>query len=256
MIILADDLGFSDLGCYGGEIRTPRLDGLAAGGVRFTQFYNTARCWPTRASVLSGYYAQQVRRDVVPGVKSGSNGTRPPWAKLLPERLRPLGYRSYHSGKWHVDGRPLAVGFDRSYYLEDLAATSTRATSSRTTAGSRRSNRGPDTTTTAAIADHAIAYLADHAAHHRDRPFFLYLAFNAPHFPLQAPPEDIARYRGRYAEGWEAVRPSVGSGSGSSAWSAAVFPTSSATSARPIPSPRHSRSWAPARSTARCRGPA
>ena len=119
-MILADDLGYSDLGCYGGEIRTPHLDGLAAGGLRFTQFYNTARCWPSRAAILTGYYAQEVRRDTVPGVTSGGSGVRPKWAKLLPEMLRPLGYRSYHSGKWHVDGMPLANGFDRSYYLEDI----------------------------------------------------------------------------------------------------------------------------------------
>jgi arylsulfatase len=206
VIILADDLGYSDLGCYGGEIRTPRLDGLAAGGVRFTQFYNTARCWPSRAAILTGYYAQQVRRDEVPGVKSGGDGTRPPWAKLLPERLRPLGYRSYHAGKWHVDGMPLADGFDRSYYLEDLG----RYFHPRVLfEGDRRLppvRPGSGYYDTAAIADRSIAYLADHAANHRDRPFFLYLAFNAPHFPLQAPPEDIARYRGRYAKGWEAVR--------------------------------------------------
>src|SRR4051794_13388750 len=120
VVILADDLGFSDLGCYGCEIRTPRLDGLAAGGLRFTQFYNTARCWPTRAALLTGYYAQQVRRDTVAGVPSGGKGVRPSWGKLLPERLRPLGYRSYHSGKWHVDGIPLENGFDRSYRLEDV----------------------------------------------------------------------------------------------------------------------------------------
>ena len=120
VVILADDLGFSDLGCYGGEIQTPNLDKLAAGGLRFTQFYNTARCWPSRAALLTGYYAQQVRRDTVPGVPSGSHGIRPRWAKLLPEMLRPLGYRSYHAGKWHVDGMPLANGFDRSYYVEDL----------------------------------------------------------------------------------------------------------------------------------------
>src|SRR5689334_11489321 len=206
VIILADDLGYSDLGCYGGEIRTPRLDGLAAGGVRFSRFYNTARCWPSRASVLTGYYAQQVRRDVVPGVKSGGQGVRPPWARLLPDRLRPLGYRSYHSGKWHVDGMPLADGFDRSYYLEDvgryfhprvLFEDDRRLPPVRPVSGYYE---------TAAIADRAIAYLADHAARHRDRPFFLYLAFNAPHFPLQAPPEDIARYRGRYAGGWDAAR--------------------------------------------------
>src|SRR5438045_2429697 len=84
LIILADDMGYSDLGCYGGEIETPNLDGLAKDGLRFTQLYNTARCWPSRAALLSGYYAQAVRRDTVPGIKSGSAGTRPGWAPLLP----------------------------------------------------------------------------------------------------------------------------------------------------------------------------
>src|SRR5690242_9822457 len=84
VVILADDLGYSDLGCYGSEIHTPNLDALAAGGLRFTQFYNTARCWPTRAALLTGYYAQQVRRDTVPGVTSGGRGVRPSWARLLP----------------------------------------------------------------------------------------------------------------------------------------------------------------------------
>ena len=106
-------------GCYGGDISTPNLDKLAAGGLRFTQFYNTSRCWPSRAAILTGYYAQQVRRDTVPGVKSGGNGVRPSWALLLPEMLKPLGYRSYHSGKWHMDGKPLQNGFDHSYDLED-----------------------------------------------------------------------------------------------------------------------------------------
>ncbi len=117
VVILADDLGFSDLGCYGGEIDTPNLDRLAENGIRFTQFYNTARCWPTRASLLTGYYAQQVLRDSVPGVTSGSQGTRPVWSKLLPEHLRTKGYRCYHSGKWHVDGTPLGSGFDRSFEI-------------------------------------------------------------------------------------------------------------------------------------------
>ena len=120
VLILADDMGYSDLGCYGGEIRTPNLDRLADNGLRFTQFYNTARCWPSRAALLTGYYAQQVRRDTVPGVASGGKGVRPTWAPLLPEMLRSLGYRSYHSGKWHVDGQPLKNGFDHSYLLQDL----------------------------------------------------------------------------------------------------------------------------------------
>src|SRR6185436_13281325 len=111
LIILADDLGYSDIGCYGSEIHTPNLDRLAQNGLRFTQFYNTARCWPTRAALLTGYYAQQVNRDPM--------GQRPAWARLLPEYLKPLGYRNYHSGKWHVDGKVLAGGFDRSYSLED-----------------------------------------------------------------------------------------------------------------------------------------
>src|SRR5688572_17874248 len=101
LMIVADDMGYSDLACYGGEITTPNLDMLAKNGLRFTQFYNTARCWPTRAAMLTGYYAQQVRRDTVSGVKSGSQGVRPGWARLLPEMLKQLGYRSYHSGKWH-----------------------------------------------------------------------------------------------------------------------------------------------------------
>src|SRR5579862_593628 len=119
LIIVADDMGFSDAGCYGGEIATPHLDSLAKNGLRFTQFYNTARCWPSRAAILTGYYAQQVRRDTVPGIKSGSQGARPAWAKLLPEMLKPLGYRTYHSGKWHVDGKPLQNGFDHSYTVYD-----------------------------------------------------------------------------------------------------------------------------------------
>src|SRR6478735_8632312 len=120
LVILADDMGFSDAGCYGGEIATPNLDALAKNGLRFTQFYNTARCWPSRAAILTGYYAQQVRRDTVPGVPSGSQGVRPGWARLLPEMLGPRGYRAYHSGKWHVDGMPVQNGFDHSYYVEDL----------------------------------------------------------------------------------------------------------------------------------------
>ena len=193
VVILADDLGFSDLGCYGGEIKTPNLDGLAAGGLRFTQFYNTARCWPTRAAILTGYYAQQVRRDTVPGVPSGSRGVRPGWARLLPELLKPRGYRSYHSGKWHVDGMPLADGFDRSYYVEDLG----RYFHPRVLYEDDRKLPPvkPDSGyyATTAIAEHAVGYLKQHAAEHREQPFFLYLAFSAPHFPLQAPPEDIAR---------------------------------------------------------------
>ena len=105
VFILADDLGYSDLGCYGGEIATPNLDALAANGLRFTQCYNTARCWPTRAALLTGYYAQQVHRDALPGLGGGGRGVRQQWARLLPDFLKPAGYRNYHSGKWHIDGK-------------------------------------------------------------------------------------------------------------------------------------------------------
>ncbi len=108
VLIMADDLGFSDLGCYGGEIATPNLDRLAQNGLRFAQFYNTGRCWPTRGALLTGYYARAIRRDQVPGIRSGGRGKRPDWAPLLPRWLRPAGYRCYHSGKWHIDGMPCA----------------------------------------------------------------------------------------------------------------------------------------------------
>ena len=107
LIIVADDMGYSDAGCYGSEIQTPNLDRLATNGLRFSQFYNTGRCWPSRASLLSGYYAQSVRRDNLTGLPGtqagkltgGAAGIRPRWAQLLPAYLRPLGYRSYVSGK-------------------------------------------------------------------------------------------------------------------------------------------------------------
>ena len=119
VFILADDLGYSDLGCYGGEIATPHLDSLAANGLRFTRFYNTARCWPSRGALLTGYYAQQIHRDALPGLEAAvASGVRQPWARLLPDFLKPAGYRSYHSGKWHIDGQVLAGGFDRSLNLD------------------------------------------------------------------------------------------------------------------------------------------
>jgi arylsulfatase A-like enzyme len=206
LIILADDLGYSDLGCYGGEIRTPNLDKLAAEGLRFTQFYNTARCWSSRAALLTGYYAQQVRRDTVPGVPSGGRGVRPPWARLLPEMLQPLGYRTYHSGKWHIDGSPVKNGFDRCYLLADQGRFFSPRSHSEDGRPLPAVQPGTGYYATTAITDHAIKCLKEHAEKHADRPFFHYLAFTAPHFPLHALPEDIARYRDRYRKGWDAVR--------------------------------------------------
>jgi arylsulfatase len=206
LVLIADDLGYSDLSCYGSEIATPNLDALARDGLRFTQFYNTARCWPSRAALLTGYYAQQVRRDHLPGVKSGAQGTRPVWAKLLPEMLRPLGYRTYHSGKWHVDGQPLRNGFDHSYSLDDHDRYFTPRQHFEDGRALPPVKPGDGYYSTTAIADHAIAFLKDHAEHHPAHPFFGYVAFTAPHFPIQAPPEDVARHRLGYMAGWDALR--------------------------------------------------
>ena len=206
LIILADDMGFSDAGCYGGEIQTPNLDRLANNGLRFTQFYNTARCWPSRACILTGYYAQAVRRDGLPGIVGGAQGTRPQWAHLLPEYLKPLGYRAYHSGKWHVDGPHLAGGFDRSYSLEDHDRNFNPRLHFEDDVKLPPIPAGSNFYTTTFIASHAVKCLQEHAAQFPDRPFFHYLCFTVPHFPLQAPADDIALYRDRYLAGWDAVR--------------------------------------------------
>lgn len=206
LIIVADDMGFSDAACYGGEIATPTLDLLARQGLRFTQFYNTARCWPSRAALLTGYYAQQVRRDTLPGIPSGAQGVRPSWARLLPEMLRPLGYRSYHSGKWHIDGKPLNNGFDRSYSLNDHDRHFYPRQHTLDDRPLPSVNKDEGYYSSTAIADHAIDFLKEHAAHFSGKPFFQYLAFTAPHFPVQAPPEEIARYRDTYQSGWDDMR--------------------------------------------------
>jgi arylsulfatase A-like enzyme len=204
LLILADDLGFSDLGCYGGEIATPNLDALASNGLRFTQFYNTARCWPSRAALLTGYYAQQVRRDAIPGIAGGGKGIRPVWAPLATEFLNKDGYRSYHSGKWHIDGEPLANGFSRSIEIGGKAESNYFKSDSNKEDGVPTPEASEYYATTA-IADHAVRTLREHARFHSDKPFFHYLAFTAPHFPLQAPAADIAKYKDRYGKGWNVL---------------------------------------------------
>jgi arylsulfatase A-like enzyme len=206
VLILADDLGYSDLGCYGGEISTPHLDGLAKNGLRFTQFYNTARCWPTRGALLSGYYAQQIRRDALPGLGGGGQGVRQAWARLLPDFLKSAGYRSYHSGKWHIDGKVIAAGFDRSLDMKNQGNYFSSKGNAVDDVRLEEEQGSEGYYATTATADHAIDCLKEHAANFGEKPFFHYIPFIAPHFPLHALPEDIAKYREKYVSGWDKMR--------------------------------------------------
>jgi arylsulfatase len=200
IVILADDMGFSDAGCYGGEVETPNLDRLASHGLRFTQCYSTARCGPSRSCLLTGNYAQQTACDVM------TPGNVPDFTRFLPEHLKPLGYRSYHSGKWHIRFATgvNGAGFDHSYAMLDELRFFTQ--NRHELDGNPLPKPGPDYYSTTAIADYAIRFLAEHHREHTRDPFFLYLAFHAPHFPLQAPPADIEHYKNKFADGWDAAR--------------------------------------------------
>ena len=201
VLILADDMGFSDAGCYGGDIDTPNLDRLAASGLRFTQAYSTARCGPSRGSLLTGYYAQQTASDIM------TPGNVPSYTQFIPNHLKPLGYRSYHSGKWHIRFTPQeGVGFDHSYTLldEDRYFSPRRLDLD----GKALPQPKPEDHyySTVAIADYAVKFLKEHESEHKNDPFFLYLAPHSPHFPLHAMPEDIERYKDRFIEGWDTAR--------------------------------------------------
>jgi len=202
LIVVADDMGYSDAGCYGGEIATPNLDRLAAGGLRFTQMYSAGRCWPSRACILTGYYAQQVRMDP-------PQGPLPAWCRVLPHYLKPLGYRCYHVGKWHLMGAPRPVadgGFDRSWCLEDHNRYFAPRNALLDDQRQPPVPEGSDFYVTTAMADYSLQFLRQHQREHAGRPFLLYLAFTAPHFPLHARQEDVARYRDRFRAGWDVLR--------------------------------------------------
>ena len=202
LVIVADDMGYSDAGCYGGEIQTPNLNRLAANGIRFTQCYSTGRCWPSRTALLTGYYPQQVRMDP-------PQGRLPAWTRVVPHYLKPLRYRCYHSGKWHLMGAPKPVadgGFDHSYVLHDHDRYFAPKNHQLDDQPLPPVEDGSDFYVTTAIANYAIDFLKGHAADHHDEPFYCYLAFTSPHFPLHALQEDIARYKQKYAEGWDVVR--------------------------------------------------
>jgi arylsulfatase A-like enzyme len=211
VIIMADDMGFSDIGCYGGEIATPNLDRLAAGGLRFTQFYNTARCCPTRASLLTGLYPHQagvghmVENKGFPGYQGFLNDR----CVTIAEVLKPAGYTTLMVGKWHVGGNrphwPVDRGFDHSYSLVDGGTNYFRLDKGRRLVRDDQLITPPaDYYITDALSDNAVKYLDEHGR--GDKPFFMYLAYTSPHWPLHAPPDVIAKYQGKYQKGWDALR--------------------------------------------------
>lgn len=202
LVILADDMGFSDAGCYGGDIATPNLDRLASNGLRFTQFYSTGRCWPSRTGLLTGYYAQQVHMDP-------QEGRLPRWARVMPHYFKPLGYGCYHSGKWHLSGAPRQVndgGFDRSYTIDDHDRFFAPKKATLDEKPLPPVSEGSGFYLTTKIADYGIEFLKEHATQRAADPFLLYLAFTSPHFPLHALQEDIDRYRDKFLDGWDAAR--------------------------------------------------
>lgn len=220
IIILADDMGYSDLGCYGGEINTPNLDQLASKGIRFTQFYNAARCCPTRASLLTGLYPHQAGmgamiRDPEMSEPGPYQGYLSKNSVTIAEVLRDAGYFTAISGKWHVGEIrphwPVDRGFDSFFGLIGGAANYFDIHKG-------RSKNKPtlhiiDTLPyeqpenfymTEAITDHGIQFIK--MAGEKDKPFFLFLSYTAPHWPLHARQEDIDRYRGKYMEGWNKLK--------------------------------------------------
>lgn len=225
LLILADDMGFSDLGCYGSEISTPNLDALAKGGVRFTQFYNTARCCPTRASLLTGLHPHQagIGHMMDDRGHDGYRGDLNRRCVTIAEALKPAGYRNYAVGKWHVTpgttakaledqhNWPLQRGFDRYYgtihgagsYWDPSALVRDNR---QVTAVNDPEYRPKEFYYTDAISDHAVRFIREHKRDHATQPFFLYLAYTAAHWPMHAKEADIAKYRGRYDAGYASIR--------------------------------------------------
>jgi arylsulfatase len=222
ILIMADDMGFSDIGCYGSEIATPNLDALAKNGLRFTQFYNGARCCPTRAALLTGLYAHQ----------AGMGGMEPDWEEpgyrgninkqcvTLAEALKQNGYATYMTGKWHLTNKtraktkeekfnwPCQRGFDRLFGTIAGAGnffapkTLTRDNEDIT----NEAEQDDSFYYTDAISSNTVMFINEHCQTKKDTPFFQYVAYTAPHWPLHALPEDIKKYHGKYKAGWDVLR--------------------------------------------------
>ena len=223
LIILADDLGWSDLGCYGGEIRTPNLDSLAAGGLRFTQFYTSTRCCPSRASLLTGLYPHQAgiglmtsdqaakypgasdKGEAFPGYRGALNAN----CVTIAQVLKPTGYRTAAAGKWHVGNSepPTKRGFDDFYgFVGGYGVDSWEPRMMKRLPEGRpqRSYQPGEFFATDAITDHALDFLAD--MRKAGAPWLLYVGYQAPHFPVQSKREDMTGYPEIYARGWDKIR--------------------------------------------------
>ncbi len=219
IVLMVDDMGFSDFGCYGSEIQTPHIDAMASSGLRFTQFYNAGRCCPTRASLLSGLYPHQagvgwMTQDL------GHDGYRGEINKqcvTIPEVLKTAGYRTYMAGKWHLvhdrnkpangnkSNWPRQRGFDR--FFGTISGAGSFYTPVTLTRENTQTKEFPkDFFYTDAINDTTARYIREHAREFSDRPFFCYVAHTAPHWPLHAKPADIDKYQGKYDAGWDVLR--------------------------------------------------
>lgn len=212
IVILADDMGFSDLQCYGSEISTPNLDRMAKGGVRFTQFYNCARCCPTRASLLTGLYPHQagvghmIDDCGLPSYQGYLNDR----CVTIAEAIRPAGYTPVMTGKWHVGEKqphwPMDRGFEDYYGLISGASNYFKLDEGRTFVDGNEpvANLGKNFYMTDAFSNNAVKQIEEYGK--KEEPFFLYLAYTAPHWPLHAHPQDIEKYTNRYIIGWESLR--------------------------------------------------
>ena len=219
ILIMSDDMGYSDIGCYGSEIRTPNLNRLAENGIRFTQFYNTARSCPTRASLLTGLYPHQAgighMVDLVNITEGGEGyaGDLSPHSVTIAQVLKSAGYRTYMTGKWHVTplspdkynpskhNWPLQRGFDRFFGTIDGAGSFYDPNT--LTSGNNFIPPGDNFFYIDAVNDTAVKFIEEDDG---SKPFFLYMAHTTAHWPLQALPEDIAKYKGRYNIGWDSLR--------------------------------------------------
>jgi arylsulfatase A-like enzyme len=217
VLIVADDLGYSDLGCFGGELRTPALDRLAREGVRFSRFYNMARCSPSRASLLTGLHPHQTGIGILTNDDRprGYPGTLNDQCVTMAEVLADDGYATCLSGKWHLSGDvrnpndawPTRRGFDHFFgTLTGCGSYYHPGTLIRGEKNAEAESLDPKFFYTDAISDEAARFVREHRAQDHDRPFFLYAAFTAPHWPLHAPDEDIGAYDGVFNEGWDVLR--------------------------------------------------